>query len=251
MTAVRNASQVLPGYQVDRGFYDRVIAAKDQYKPIDDFVIPPYNGRGFTVKKGHLFKVIEETGPQIADVALWNAGNTKEGMSATHTWELEGWVVRKYSRLWSAPPWLRPMATCIEDTVVSTPPGGDYQYHYVRTHCNTEWREMRTGQAGLDSCHLNFLQAIQPFGLTEMDIGDNFMAHQKVYFDPVSGKKNNMRGDGRPGDYAAFYAEMDLLVAVSVCPYGDGFSDGTMGESEVRPLRIEILDTGIVPTAGR
>ena len=92
---------------------------------------------------------------------------------------------------------------------------------------------------------MNFLQAVEPFGLTEMDIGDNFMVHQKVHFDLKSGKKHNMRGDGQLGDYVTFYAEMDLLVAVSVCPFGDGFSDGSMGENEVRPLRVQVIDPGI------
>jgi uncharacterized protein len=244
MTTTRDASKLVTQYRVDKTFYDKLWAAKQRFQLIDGFVIPPYTGRGFRVKKGYVFKVVEETGPQIADVALWNAQNTKECNSSSHTLELEGWALRKYSRLWSAPPWLRPMATIVEDTVISNQPD-QIQYHYVLTHCNPEWREMRTGKAGLNSCHSNLLQAILPFGLNEMDIEDNFLVHQKTYWDAEAGNKYNMRGDEKPGDYVAFYAEMDLLVAVSPCPYGDGYSDGTQGENEARPLRIEIFDSGM------
>ncbi len=250
MLPMRDTSNLHFRYQLDRDFYARVRAAKPQYKLVEKFTIPPYSGQGFIVKSGQAFRVIEEEGPQIGDVALWNAHDPREVISATHTWELEGWVVRVYSRLWSVPPWLRPMATCIEDTVVTMPPGSDYQHHYQRTHCNSEWREMRTGRAGLNSCHLNFLQAIEPFGLKEEDICDNFMVHQKVYLDPKTGKKYNMHSDGKRGDFIEIYAEMDLLVAVSVCPYGDAFSDVALGklyEDKVRPLGIELYETGIEP----
>ena len=50
------------------------------------------------------------------------------------------------------------------------------------------------------------------------------------------------------GDYIEFYAEIDLLVALSVCPEGDGsFLETMSAEITLRPLGVEIYDTSVEP----
>jgi uncharacterized protein YcgI (DUF1989 family) len=110
--------------------------------------------------------------------------------------------------------------------------------------------ERRFGVAGWNGCRLNLLQAIEPFGLNEANLRENVNVHEKNRLDPKSGRRSISRGEGKPGDYIEFYAEMDLLVAVSVCPFGDGAGDPTVREETVvRPLGIEIYETGIAPQA--
>jgi uncharacterized protein YcgI (DUF1989 family) len=100
----------------------------------------------------------------------------------------------------------------------------------------------------MNSCHLNLLQAIEPFGLKEEDIqNDTFMVHQKTYVDPVSGKTDVIRGDSKPGDYVEFYAELDLIVALSACPMGEGAHIAKPGEEIGHPLGVEVYDTRIQP----
>ncbi len=240
-----------PASRVDRGFYDKVRASRSQDKLVDKFVIAPYSGRGFVVKKGQTFRVIEETGPQIGAVAFWNAHNPKESFFAAGTFAQEGVFVKLYDRMISDVPWRRPMMTCMEDTVVTEPPDDQYHHHPVGTHCSPETVQMRFGVAGLNACRLNLLQAIEPFGLGEKDLHDSISVHQKVYLEPKTGKILIMCGDGKPGDYIEFYVEMDLVVGVSVCPYGDGSANPMMYKEEgvVRSLGIEIYDTGIEPKA--
>jgi uncharacterized protein YcgI (DUF1989 family) len=136
------------------------------------------------------------------------------------------------------------MVTCTEDTVVTLPEGSEFNHHFAQTHCCTEAMEARTGQPGLNSCRLNLLQAIEPFGLKERNIRDNFNIFNKFRIDPATGKTYGARGDSKPGDYIEFYAEFDLLVAVSNCPNGDG---SVHYATEVLPIDIEIYDTGIAP----
>ena len=62
-----------PAFRLDQGFYDAVRAAKPRYRLIERFTIPPYSGQGFMVRRGQTFRVVEETGSQIGDVAFWNA----------------------------------------------------------------------------------------------------------------------------------------------------------------------------------
>lgn len=162
------------------------------------------------------------------------------------TWLVEGWIVRPFTRLWSELPWFRPMMTCVEDTVV-TEPGVDYHYHFVGAHCSPEAMERRFGVAGWNGCRVNLLRAIEPFGLTEENLRENINVHEKNRLDLKSGRRSIAKGGGKPGDYIEFYAEIKLLVAVSVCPFGDGGGNPT--ETKVRPLGIEIYETGIAPQA--
>ncbi len=250
MSIMYNSSEVQLAYQLDKNFYADVRAAKLQYKLVTSFIIAPHSGRAFLVQSGQIFKVIEEEGAQIGTVALWNAHNSRESFNAMLTWfaEAVGIFIGADIRLWSRTPWFSPMATCIEDTVTTEPIGSDYHHHWAGTHCNAAMIEMRTGHVGANSCHANLLKAVEPFNLKEGDIRDSISVHQKVYLDARDGKKLNiLRSDSKRGDYVSFFAEIDLLVAVSVCPYGDGLSDVTVKSDEVRPLRVEVYETGIQP----
>ena len=55
--------------------------------------------------------------------------------------------------------------------------------------------------------------------------------------------------DAKKGDYVEFYAEMDVLMAVSLCPSATGayhWSEAAEKET-VTPLKVEIYDTGVEP----
>ena len=237
---------LLPQYALDPDFYQAVRNAKPDYTLTEKSVIPPNNGRGFEVKKGQVFRIIQETGPQVVDVALWNLHEPREFFRPEHSFLIEGWFIRENTRLWSDVPYFRPMATCIEDTVGVLE--GWHNHLVLGSHCTSEFLEMRSERKGLNSCHLNFLQAIEPFGLAEMNIQDNFCVCMPSRINDETGKMEIAATRARPGDYVAFYAEIDLLVAVSVCPMGDGsFAATTPEKVTLRPVGVEILDTGIEP----
>ena len=80
------------------------------------------------------------------------------------------------------------MATVIENTVTTDPSGSDYHHHFIGSHCCTGWNEMRSGLIGLNSCRMNFLQAIEPFRRSEWDLHDNMNVFQKVRLSPEDGK---------------------------------------------------------------
>ena len=59
-------------------------------------------------------------------------------------------------------------------------------------------------------------------GLTETDvIGDNINLFQKMRIDGLTGRRYFSKTDAKKGDHIEFYAEIDLLISVSVCPDGD------------------------------
>jgi uncharacterized protein YcgI (DUF1989 family) len=246
-----------PRYFADRPFYDHVRAARSEGTRRDRFVIPPSSGCAFIVKGGQTFRVIQETGPQVASVCVWNADNTQETLLPAGTWSQEGIFARPYGRPFSglafgkAPrpglPWRRPMMTCIEDTVAASPPQSRYHHHFLGTFCSPEFLEMRFGVGGLRGCSVNLVEAIAPFGLKAPDLLDSINLFQKAYLDMTHGKLWVVPSDARAGDFVEFFAEFNLLVAVSVCPLGDGTADPTRGGQTLRPVRVEIYDTGIEP----
>ena len=244
MVEVRDLSVQQPAYQLDTAFYESVQAARPRYKLVDKYVIPPFSGRGSVVQKGQTFRVIQVEGPQIGDVTFWNLHNPKERFSSLRTWDVEGWFLKVFTRVWSDVPWLRPMVTCVDETLDARREDDQFHHHFVASHCSAEQVEMRSGTAGLNACRLNLLQAIEPFGLAEQNLRDNLDVFQKFAFDGREGKFYSARTDSKPGDYIEFYAEMDLIVAVSVCPSGDNSANI---HGEVLPLGIEIYDSGIPP----
>ncbi len=248
MTSERQVTLTGSHAELDKTFYDKVRAAKLQYKLVEKLVILPFSGLGFKVQKGHTFRVIEEDGPQAAAVAFWNADNPKESYAPMRSRLGEGLFINLYTRLWSDVPWLRPMMTCVEDTVINPSTDAGYHHRLLASHCSSESLEIFSGSIGMNSCHTNLLQGIEPFGLSEEHLRDSINLHQKVRLGSDDGKWCGATSDSKQGDYVEFYAEIDLLVAISVCPYGDNARfGGTPDGDTVLPIAVEIYDTGILP----
>jgi uncharacterized protein len=45
----------------------------------------------------------------------------------------------------------------------------------------------------------------------------------------------------RPGDYIEFFAEIDLIAALSACPGGDCGETHSSDEARCHPLKVEIF----------
>ena len=91
-------------------------------------------------------------------------------------------------------------------------------------------------------------QAMDEAGIDVLLVQDNFCVCMPSRINDETGKMEITATKARPGDYVGFYSEIDLLVAVSVCPMGDGsFAATTPEKVTVRPVGVEILDTGIGP----
>ncbi len=219
--------------------------ARSQFNLSDRFVVPPESGRGFYVRKGQSFRIIEAEGPQIGDLWFYNHNDPKkEHFWSNYTMVLEGVHMKKLSRLWSTMPRFRPMATVLEETVSSR--GSPPHNIALGSFCTTESWELFTGVKGHNSCYMNGLQAIEPFGLSEYDLHDNLNIHMNVKIDANTGDVSVDKTECVKGDYVEFYAEIDLLVVLSVCPEGDG-SSLRSSELTVRPLTVEIYDTHVEP----
>src|SRR5699024_2812260 len=69
-------------------------------------------------------------------------------------------------------------------------------------------------------CHSNLVRAVEPWGLTEFDVHDVLNIFQCTGLNDDD--QYFMKAcPARKGDYLEFFAEIDLLCALSCCPGGD------------------------------
>lgn len=113
-------------------------------------------------------------------------------------------------------------------------------------------------------CHSNLTRAIVPFGLAESDVHDVLNVFQVTglnkdgqyyMYNSISLLSSRIlicqrrTCPAKPGDYFEFFAEIDVLCALSTCPGGDlskfGWGEGN-GDVDMldccRPLGIEVYD---------
>jgi len=160
-------------------------------------------------------------GPQVADFNCWNLHNPRERFWAARTKQLQSSHVTTYDRLWSTLPYLRPMLTITNDTIAyGVDEDGGRCHDLLGSRCDPYVNKLLTGEEFDYCCHSNLTRAILPYGLTEFDVHDVLNIFQLTgltdddrYFMKASPAKK--------GDFFEFFAEIDLLCAISTCPGGD------------------------------
>ncbi|MEU3271509.1 DUF1989 domain-containing protein [Saccharomonospora sp. NPDC006951] len=232
---------------VDRDFYDRLAGSEDRRERVERFVLPIRSGRAWEVKAGRLCRISTPEGAQVGDFNVWNRHNPRERLWAARTRQLQAAHVTRYDRLWSTLPYLRPLLTITNDTLESygTDADGGRVHDLLGTRCDPYVNRMLTGEDADVHCHSNLVRAVLPYGLTEFDVHDVLNIFQctglteddRYFMQPSPAK---------PGDFFEFFAEQDLLCALSTCPGGDLsiplWGPGARDPIEVcRPLAVEVF----------
>ena len=247
MAKPRVIYQSKPGspINVDREFYDRLASHTEKRTLVDQFVVPIRSGKAWPVRAGQLCRIVVVEGAQVADFNAWNLHNPRERFWAARTKQLHRAHVTTYDRLWSCLPYLRPMLTITNDTIkYGIDEDGAGCHDLLGTRCDPYVHKLLNGEDFDYCCHSNLLRAIAPYRLTEADVHDVLNIFQVTgltedhgYFVKPSPAKK--------GDYFEFFAEIDLLCAISTCPQGD-LSVAAWGPdaadpiSTCRPLGVEV-----------
>ena len=233
---------------IDRAFYDRIAIETGGRVRRDAITVPIRSGRAWEVAAGQVFRITAPEGPQVGDLNLWSRHDPRERLWASRTRQLQGAHVSTHDRLWSTLPFLRPMVTITADSLAGygVDADGGRVHDLLGTRCDPYVNRMLTGQDFHFHCHSNLTRAVLPFGLTEFDVHDVLNVFQvtglnadDMYFMSAS--------PARAGDYIEFFAEIDLLCALSACPGGD-LSVPLWGPeaqdplSVCRPLGVEVYD---------
>ena len=237
MPAPRVIYQPKPGspIDVDRELYGRLGQDAHSRTLVDQFVVPIRSGRAWPVLAGQICRIVVVEGAQVADFNAWNLNNPRERFWAARTKQLHRAHVSTFDRLWSCLPYLRPMLTITGDTVgYPLDEDGAGCHDLLGTRCDPYVHKLLNGEDFDYCCHSNLVRAITPYHLDESDVHDVLNIFQ------VTGLTEDDRYFVKPspakqGDYFEFFAEIDLLCAISTCPHGD-LSVQVWGEDAGDPL---------------
>lgn len=223
MDLTRAAYQATAGgpLDVDRDFY-RAIADDDRRELVDAFTIPIRSGKAWRIPAGHICRIVTIEGPQVADLNLWNANDPRERLWASRTRQLHAAHVTTFNRLWSNLPFLRPLVTITGDSLADygVDADGGRVHDLLGTRCDPYVNRMLTGEDFDFHCHSNLVRAVLPFGLTEFDVHDVLNVFQLTGLN--ADDQYFMKAcPAKVGDYFEFFAEIDILAALSTCPGGD------------------------------
>lgn len=205
---------------IDRDFY-RAVAASERTL-VESLTVPIRTGRAWRVPAGHVFRIVAVEGPQVGDLNIWNASNPRERMWAARTRQLQRAHVSVHDRLWSNLPYLRPLATITADSLSGYGVDGDggRVHDLLGSRCDPYVNQMLSGEAFDYHCHSNLVRAVMPHGLTEFDVHDVLNVFQCTGLNDED--RYFMKAcPAQRGDFLEFFAEIDLLCALSACPGGD------------------------------
>ena len=223
MDLTRAAYQATAGgpLDVDRTFYE-AIASDTGRTLVESFTVPIRSGRAWHIPAGHVCRIVTIEGPQVADLNLWNADDPRERLWAARTRQLEAAPVTTFNRLWSNLPFLRPMVTITGDSLAGygVDADGGRLHDLLGTRCDPYVNRMLTGEDFDYHCHSNLVRAVLPHGLTEFDVHDVLNVFQCTGLNAED--RYFMKAcPAKVGDHLEFFAEIDILAALSTCPGGD------------------------------
>ncbi|MEY8883049.1 urea carboxylase-associated family protein [Donghicola sp. XS_ASV15] len=223
-------------------------AARIGAKIVDTVIVPSREAASFTAPAGHFFRITSVEGPQVGDLNLWNANDLSERFFSGKTRALHGTHVTTGDRLWSNLPHMRPMATVTHDTLCwyGIDQYGGSVHDVIGTRCDPYTHNLLSGGQYHQCCHSNLTRALSEHsGLSlaqaEPHIHDVLNVFMCTGFTRDTGQYFMKASPVRPGDYIEFFAEIDLLGALSACPGGDCSSEHSSDMAACYPLQIDIL----------
>lgn len=230
---------------VDMALYER---AREGLTKVDEMVVPPRDARAFNVPAGHFFRIICVEGPQVGDLNLWNSADLSERFFSGKTRALHATHVGEGDRLWSTLPGLRPMATITHDTLgwYGFDADGGGVHDVIGTRCDPYTNVLLQGVEYHHCCHSNLTRAIaaakgMALADAERHVHDVMNVFMCTGFTRDTQQYFMKASPVRPGDFIEFFAEMDLLAALSACPGGDCGSGHSDDVAACYPLQVDVL----------
>lgn len=221
---------------------------RDELTVVDTIIAKPRDAACFKVPAGYGFRIHSIDGPQVGDLNLWNENDLTEHFFSGKTRQLHATHVTKGDRLWSNMPFLRAMATITYDTLgwYGWDEDGGGVHDVIGTRCDPYTNQLLKGVDYHHCCHSNLTRALatflsKPLAEVEPLVHDVLNVFMCTGFTKDTHQYFMKASPVRPGDYIEFFAEIDLLGALSSCPGGDCGSSHSDGETRCYPLQIDIV----------
>ncbi|NTH15571.1 DUF1989 domain-containing protein [Agrobacterium rhizogenes] len=221
--------------------------ARQTLTKVSETIVPPREARSFHVPKGHFFRIVSVEGSQVGDLNLWNANDLSERFFSGKTRALHATHVGVGDRLWSSLPSLRPMATITHDTLgwYGWDDDGAGVHDVIGTRCDPYTNRLLKGNDYHHCCHSNLTRALaaeRNISLEEAEthVHDVLNVFMCTGFTRDTHQYFMKASPVRPGDFIEFFAEIDLLGALSACPGGDCGTGHSSDEAACYPLKVEV-----------
>lgn len=216
---------------------------------VESLTVPPREARCFRVPAGHFFRIRSVEGPQVGDLNLWHGANLFERFFSGKTRALHGTHLSTGDRMWSSLPYLRPLATITHDTLdwYGFDAYGGSVHDVIGTRCDPYTHHLLShGGHYHHCCHSNLTRALAAeTGLSlaeaELHVHDVLNVFMCTGFLRDTGQYFMKASPVRPGDFIEFFAETDLLGALSACPGGDCSAEHSSDVTPCYPLRVDVL----------
>lgn len=227
--------------------FDLLDAARQTLTKVSELTVPPREAGSFHVPQGHFFRIVSVDGPQVGDLNLWNAADLSERFFSGKTRALHATHVGVGDRLWSTLPYLRPMATITYDSLgwYGWDADGAGVHDVIGTRCDPYTNRLLKGDDYHHCCHSNLTRALAadsglPLEEAEMHVHDVLNVFMCTGFTRDTHQYFMKASPVRPRDFIEFFAEIDLLGALSACPGGDCGASHSSDVAACYPLKVEI-----------
>lgn len=256
----------------DIAFYDKVRETKSSGTRtlVYDDVLKAETGNAFLVRKGQVIRIEQRpnapgnTGrTQIMDVLMVTADLEQYSCHLSST-AVEGLNARLYSGVWSQSRHFEKMATLVEDEFPYDELPDHFSHIWLAAHCSPELIGLANGKENVrNSCHENFLHG---FGRIPAiaNIEDPELRKEVIQYFSDRNDWNIFQGNRftqdenritrarmsptppvKDGTAIEWYAEKDIYVVISNCPYGDQHTSYL--EIKNNDVFIEVYETGLAP----
>ncbi|MGK7753438.1 MULTISPECIES: urea carboxylase-associated family protein [unclassified Roseovarius] len=223
-------------------------AAREGAEKVGEVIAPPREAACFRVAAGQFFRITSVEGPQVGDLNLWNAQDLGERFYSGKSRALHGTHLTTGERMWSGFPYLRPMATIVADTLdwYGIDAFGGSVHDVIGTRCDPYTGNLLAGSQYHHCCHSNLIRAVADeleVSLEEAEplVHDVLNVFMCTGFTRDTGQYFMKASPVRPGDYIEFFAEIDLLGALSACPGGDCSAEHSSDAAACYPLKVEVF----------
>jgi hypothetical protein len=210
-------------------------------------IVPPRAAQTFHAPSGNFFRIVCVDGPQVGDLNLWSSDDLSERFYSGKTRALHGTHLSTGDQMWSSFPHMRPMATVTYDTLdwYGFDADGGGVHDVIGTRCDPYTGRLLSGQDYHHCCHSNLTRALAfktglPLHGAEAHVHDVLNVFMCTGFTHDKHQYFMKASPVRPGDYIEFFAEIDLLGALSTCPGGDCSTVHSSDTATCYPLRVEI-----------
>jgi uncharacterized protein YcgI (DUF1989 family) len=222
--------------------------ARQDLRKTGEVLVQPRDAATFTVPAGHFFRITSVEGSQVGDLNLWNANDLNERFYSGKTRALHGTHITTGERMWSSFPGMRPMATISHDTLgwYGIDAYGGSVHDVIGTRCDPYTHNLLKGGHYHHCCHSNLTRTMAahlgvPAREAEPLVHDVLNVFMCTGFTRDTGQYFMKASPVRPGDYLEFFAEMDLLGALSACPGGDCSAEHSSDAAACYPLLVEVF----------